>query len=884
MKKLLFAMAVALLTFASCSNDELVKEVPNQYGRITATIEQGETNSRLAINQDNTLSWTEGDKIRIFMADGLTTYDYKYTANGDFEPAEIGNVIPDNTTNNDVLGVYTLGSDDDGDYADGSVEGNTLYSGFQQNTVLASGAENRIILPMWGTWDNGTISFKHLAAVLRVNLTDLPEEYDLLAIITDQPISGNAYVENVTVDNAVMQMENGYTADGDHNLITIEFENASARTLYVPLPVNTYGSIQVIVAKGEEDEGQFVDPIYLANYTNKIVQRAYIYNASPSYTANDAMTPSAVTNALSTTSTQQSVALTATIDATANNAGIINIPSNLQNLNLDFEQQPITDLNDPLKIESNTSAAVDDATQGLNIGMPEDAEDIYMDIDAPTTTATLNGGTYAQVTAKTATNTLVIGKGTTVTKAIIKGGNVRVYGELDEIELGDDCSEVTIYKESGAKVPATLPTGVTVINVAEEAFRNAIEAANGTVYLESDVDLESSIVITKDVEIDLNGHTITCETSDVFVVTDGTLTITGGTVWASKNNTGNSCAIWVNGANAKAIINGGTYKVGGDLNGTTDKRNDCIYVGTEGGTIEIYDGEFQYTGEVSDVQEGTLDDGHKFLINQKDSHAERLITIYGGVFHNFDPSNAATNDGWMTDGVGSYIADGRSVVKEDNRYMVCEITEEGMLTQAVAAGGIITLAGDIDLGQTIEITKDVTINLNGHYVKCQPSDVFKVTSGTLTLNGEGTVWGSESNTGNSCAIWVNGADAKAVINGGTYKVGGDVNSTTDKRNDCIYVGSEGGTIEIYGGEFLYTGEVSDAQVGTLDDGHKFLINQKDSHTERLITIYGGVFHNFNPSNAETNDGWMTDGKGSYVASGYSSSTSDNGATYQVTED
>lgn len=76
MKKLLFAMAVALLTFASCSNDELVKEVPNQYGRITATIEQGETNSRLAINQDNTLSWTEGDKIRIFMADGLTTYDY----------------------------------------------------------------------------------------------------------------------------------------------------------------------------------------------------------------------------------------------------------------------------------------------------------------------------------------------------------------------------------------------------------------------------------------------------------------------------------------------------------------------------------------------------------------------------------------------------------------------------------------------------------------------------------------------------------------------------------------------------------------------------------------------------------------------------------------
>ena len=862
MKKLLFAMAVALLTFASCSNEELVKEVPNQYGRITATIEQGETNSRLAINQDNTLSWTEGDKIRIFMSDGQTTYDYKYTANGDFEPAEIGNEIPANTTDNDVLGVYTLGSDDDGDYGDGSVEGNTLYSGFQQNTVLASGAENRIILPMWGTWNNGTISFKHLAAVLRVNLTDLPEEYDLLAIITDQPISGNAYVEDVTVPNAVMEMDDDYTADGDHNLITIEFENASARTLYVPLPVNTYGSIQVIVAKGEEDEGQFVDPIYLANYTNKIVQRAYIYNASPTIQQTGVTIPADVTF---TSSTQQSVALTEQIDATDANAGSISIPTTLLNLNLDFEVSPKTDSTAPLKIESNTDAAVGDATQGLNIGMPEDAEDIYMDIDAPTTTATLNGGTYAQVTAKTANNTLVIGEGTTVTKAIIKGGNVRVYGTLSAIEL-DGADDVKIYKESGATVPTTLPTGVTVINVAEKAFRDAIDAASGTVYLESDVDLESSIVITKDVEIDLNGHTITCETSDVFVVTDGTLTITGGTVWSSVNNTGSSSAIWVNGANAKAIINGGTYKVGGDIN-SDDKRNDCIYVGSEGGTIEIYNGEFQYTGDVASGDEGTNKDGNRFLVNQKNSHTQQLITIYGGIFHSFDPSNAKTDDGWMTGGVGSYIADGRSVVKEDNRYMVCEIMDEGMLTQAVAAGGIITLAGDIDLGQTIEITKDVTINLNGHYVKCQPMDVFKVTSGTLTLNGEGTVWGSESNTGNSCAIWENGADAKAIINGGSYKVGGDINSD-DKRNDCIYVGSEGGTIEIYNGEFQYTGDVASGDEGTNKDGNRFLVNQNNSLTQQHITIYGGKFHKFDPSNAKTDDDWMTNDVGSYLETGY----------------
>ncbi len=802
MKKLFLTMAVAALTFAGCSNEELVNETPKRFNKLTATIEQGSTNSRLAINQDNTLSWTEGDKIRIFMADDETTYDYKYTANGDFEPAEVGQEIPANTTNSDVLGVYSLGSDDDGDYGDGSVEGKTLYSGFQQNTVLENGAQNRIILPMWGTWNNGSISFKHLAAVLRVNMTNLPADYNLLAIITDQPISGNAYVEDVTVQNAVMKMDDDYTADGDHNLITIRFENASTRTLYVPLPVNTYGSIQVIVSKYDSDnaEGQFTDPIILANYTNKTVQRAYIYNASPSYTANNATTPAGVTSALSATSTQQSMSLTETVDATVNGAGSINIPTTLQNLTMDFEKTPTTSSNAPLKIESNTNAGVGNATQGLNIGMPEGAEDIYMDIDAPTTTATLNGGTYAQVTAKTATNTLVIGEGTTVTKAIIKGGNVRVYGTLEDIELENGVTNVIIYKETGAIIPESLPEGVSVVNVAEEELRTAINAATpgSTITLHNDVESQSAIVVNKDLTIDMNGCTL-ASAGDGFEVTAGTLTICGGGK-VQAGSGGQYVAVWANGGNV--ILNDeGTYSVGADENGNT---NDCIYA--KGGSITINGGIFSNEGTYNTSKGGVVVNAHNTIANSK-------VVVNAGTF------NPA--DGCVAFEKGDLDA-GRL------EWYASSLTESALRTaiQNAEPGTTITLGANIDLSGAIVVNKPLTLNMAEFKLTSVGDGIEVVAGGDLLIMGEGTV--EAGSGGQYVAVWANGGSVN--IENGTYSVGADENGNT---NDCIY--AKGGVINIMGGTFSNEGTYDSSKGGVVINAHNTIENS-------IINVQGGTFN------------------------------------------
>ena len=332
--------------------------------------------------------------------------------------------------------------------------------------------------------------------------------------------------------------------------------------------------------------------LYLANYTNKTVERAHIYNASPSIQQTNTNTPAGITSALNTgaTSKRHSMVITETIDATANGAGSIDVPTTLTSLSLDFQQKPTTSSSAPLKINGNTNVPVDNATQVLNIDMPGDATDMYMDIDAPTATVTLIGGTYAQVTAKTAINTLVIGEGTTVTKAIIKGGHVRVYGELTEIEFGDDCSALTIYKEASATIPANLPQGVTVVNVPEEELRAAINAATpgATITLSNDVELASAIVVDKDLTIDMSGNTL-ASVGNVLEVTAGTLTITGsGAVQAGSD--GRYFAVWAKGGNV--VIDGyGTYSVGADADGNT---NDCIYA--EGGSITINNGEFSNAG------------------------------------------------------------------------------------------------------------------------------------------------------------------------------------------------------------------------------------------------------------------------------------------------
>ena len=206
---------------------------------------------------------------------------------------------------------------------------------------------------------------------------------------------------------------------------------------------------------------------------------------------------------------------------------------------------------------------------------------------------------------------------------------------------------------------------------------------------------------------------------------------------------------------------------------------------------------------------------------------------------------------------------------------------ETALKAAIAADKTeVTLGADIDLISSVEVSSNLVVNLNGKSIKCASSDVFVVTDGTLTINGEGTVWGSEDNSSSSCAVWAK-ENGSVIINGGTYKVGHDGASKTagsaNWRNDCIYA-RDNAQITINGGEFAYTGEINTENFQS--DGNRFLLNCRDQdykNSKCSITVKGGTFHKFNPG-ATSSENPVAN----YVAAGYSSVASGND-TYVVSQ-
>ena len=195
--------------------------------------------------------------------------------------------------------------------------------------------------------------------------------------------------------------------------------------------------------------------------------------------------------------------------------------------------------------------------------------------------------------------------------------------------------------------------------VSEESIVAAIKEGKRNITLTSSINLSAPIEITSgEVEVNLGSvdKVISCPKGDVFVVTGGTLTLSGnGTAIGSEDNSSSACAVWAK-KDGRVIINGGIYKVGDDTsNGTEGNwRNDCIYA-RDNGQITINGGEFMYTGN-NPI-------GHTFLLNCRDADYKAgkcNIIVKGGIFHNFNPGESNGENP-----VANFLAEGYKSVTED---------------------------------------------------------------------------------------------------------------------------------------------------------------------------------------------------------------------------
>ena len=173
------------------------------------------------------------------------------------------------------------------------------------------------------------------------------------------------------------------------------------------------------------------------------------------------------------------------------------------------------------------------------------------------------------------------------------------------------------------------------------------------------------------------------------------------------------------------------------------------------------------------------------------------------------------------------------------------------LTEAIAAGGNITVEANIDAPTGFAITADTTIVNNGEITIKEDTEgngVFTVTNGTLTLDGKGTIDGLGKNDW-SIAVWAK-ENGKVIINNGYFTNVGAKSVEDSEHFDLIYA-SGNAQVEINGGEFKC-------------ETPKWTLNIKDKdRATASIVVKGGKFHGFNPSNCAS-EGPNTN----FVAPGY----------------
>ena len=391
---------------------------------------------------------------------------------------------------------------------------------------------------------------------------------------------------------------------------------------------------------------------------------------------------------------------------------------------------------------------------------------------------------------------------------------------------------------------------IDIVNVKNVESLKALFATGGEATLASDLVLDESIAVKagKEVVLDLNGKTVKNNSNSSAFDVYGSLVINGeGTVDGGEG--GDNVAVWSM-SGGKLTINGGTYTVGADANGS---GNSTIY--STGGDVVINGGTFSNAAKSA---------GRYWTINKQNGSTGK-VEIYGGSFPGFDPANPNTDDD------PTYVAEGYVSVEKDGVWTVLPGVKDVAALKAVfAEGGVVALANDLVLDRSLSVPAgaEVVIDLNGKTISNTADlwdvpdanagnwSLLSVKGGTLTIKGAGTLQAKE----NDCyAVDVQNG-GKVVIEDGTYV--GNIHA--------VYV--QKGTAEIKGGKY------SIQQPSGLSSPYGYVLNCYDANYKNgtaKILVSGGEFEKFNPADC------AAEGAGTnFVIAGYKS-VADGTDTWKV---
>ena len=516
-------MATAALTAFSCSQEEF--ENSGRKGNITvnATFEGAGTDTRTTVNDKYKILWQDTDALGLFCSNAESNYSntkLEYASGAGQTSATFNGSKPSGETA--VFSIYPY-------QQNMSVSGNTLTMTLPATLTNYNGSSNGPMYAKVTNPDNlSALSFKHMAAMIKLTVNKIPAEATTFKIIASNNIAGTCTVDLTAADPILTVASNGSKE------ITASFtasNDIKSRNFYIPLPTGTYSSITAQLTNGS-------DKVYFTKTLNdKILGRRDILVVPPlDCVVVDATTPSALSTALAdsknlpqeapTAATVTDIAVSGSFNTTSGSNDGIAIPV-LQNsdINLTFNTAPTTSTAAPLTLTDKTNTSVSapaaTATNSVSLAVPEttaEQEAPSVAITMPSTTVTLaavgNKATYNEVTATTAQQTLIINAGVTVKKLTVKGGNLKIYGKVEQ--LVHDAGNTTIYiiKGTEASLPATIDSKFVVqsdVAVLKTAFANGEDFK-----LSADADITGqsvSVPAGKSVVLDLNGYTLTADNS-----------------------------------------------------------------------------------------------------------------------------------------------------------------------------------------------------------------------------------------------------------------------------------------------------------------------------------------------------------------------------------
>lgn len=454
------SLVALTLSTQSCTQDEnqVLTQLPNAGNTINvkASFEGQEADTRITLDASYNVLWSENDAFALFYNDGIkntnsfTLTEGQGTTSGTFSgTAETGKtpayaVYPADQANSVADGylVMTLPAEI------------TNYTGTSNGPMLGK----NFFDATHSTW--GNISFKHLAAMLKLTINKFPQEATTLEISASNEIAGS-FKANLADEDPVLV----YSGSGGGKTVKAVFAVETAanvsKSFYFPIPAGTYTSI---TAKLTNNSKTFFEKTLTNTVT---LNRRDILVVPPfDYVEVTGSTPLDVTSSISSSSLPTSelqaeqtttVSIPETVAVTSGNQSIDVPVVTKSNIALTFGAVPTgTSTTIPLKINESSTTLNNGNQNEVSIAIPQvsdqsQAPHISLNLTKSTVIleATNTTATYGTVEASTAPNTLVIKEGVTVKHLIIGQGNVKVYGTVEKISRSssnpDNITEVRSY-------------------------------------------------------------------------------------------------------------------------------------------------------------------------------------------------------------------------------------------------------------------------------------------------------------------------------------------------------------------------------------------------------------------------------------------------------